>query len=40
MTSKTIYQAPDIELEKMSVSAIICDSGETEDYELISDFEW
>ena len=37
---KTPYQAPDIEIENMSILSVLCESADTEDYGVISDFEW
>ena len=37
---KQRYWAPDIELLPVSYLEMLCESGSTEDYELIEGFEW
>lgn len=40
MLNKKSYLAPDIEFEPMSLQSVICESGDTEDYNVIDDFVW
>ena len=34
------YSAPDIETLPVSYMEMLCESGSTEDYELVEGFEW
>ena len=40
MLNKKSYLAPEIDFEPMSLQSVICESGDTEDYTVIENFEW
>lgn len=37
---KKLYSAPAAEFDALLAQALICESGSTEDYDVIDDFEW
>ena len=40
MTTKKTYIAPDVDFEPMALGTVICESGDLQDYDPITDFTW